>query len=274
MQVGQSRNVAKKRQAKAKRLQALANNVISLTPAELSAVAAAASQGIGRKRGRSSAHADNGLAVTDVREQQQQTESIAAQQRQQQAANADKVSQADIAPKTADKALLAGGGSSVGHHGGTPDGKKRSRKNKFKEDSAAQHADKAALPVDVAGQQSAQLAQTGSAPHETPVSKAQHGNALKQLKQCSHTQPLPASTDDAAVDCSAAHPAASSTKQHKGGAASSSKLSKMRQQLHGGRFRLLNERLYTTTGHQALQEMQVCAALRTGSMHADAFLYA
>ena len=262
MQVGQSRNVAKKRQAKAKRLQALANNVISLTPAELSAVAAATSQGIGRKRGRSSAHADNGLAVTDVRQQQQQ------------AANADKVSQADIAPKTADKASPAGGGSSAGHHGGTPDGKKRSRKNKFKEDSTAQHADKAALPGDAAGQQSAQLAQTGSAPHETPVSKAHQGNALKQLKQRSHTQPLPASTDVAAVDCSAAHPAASSTKQHKGGAASSSKLSKMRQQLHGGRFRLLNERLYTTTGHQALQEMQVCAALRTGSMHADACLYA
>jgi hypothetical protein len=43
-------------------------------------------------------------------------------------------------------------------------------------------------------------------------------------------------------------------------------LHKMRTQLHGGRFRMLNERLYTSTGNQAFDEMQVrCTAARLQS---------
>jgi ribosomal RNA-processing protein 8 len=37
-----------------------------------------------------------------------------------------------------------------------------------------------------------------------------------------------------------------------------STLDKMKAQLQGGRFRMLNERLYTSQGDDAFQLMQVC----------------
>lgn len=58
-----------------------------------------------------------------------------------------------------------------------------------------------------------------------------------------------------------AQPGQAGSQQHKKGQQPETTLSKMKSRLQGGRFRMLNERLYTSQGQDAFSLMQVWSPL-------------
>lgn len=127
--------------------------------------------------------------------------------------------------------------------------RKKRRKNKFKNDCTPA-PDAAPVAATTSAQTIAKqsagvcLAATGDARSRSKGAE----NVKHELgtMHCSLSDPGAAACVVGVKDRTAATPA-----QTKG------LLGRMRQQLDGGRFRMLNERLYTTSGHQALEQMQV-----------------
>jgi Hypothetical methyltransferase len=253
VQGGQSKTVAKKRTARARRIEELAGDVIMLTSAERSAVQPAvqsstaacpsavagrsASVAVGtaapkcKPRRRASAAAVAGGSGADAPHAQTGLLQTASKQRaaEQQASQQQQPQQ--NARRDAEAVTLQ-----VEHK------RKKKCTNKFKQDSNNGRPQTAPAAVP----DSASTAQ-----HDVPEQQAAKRRKSTVCAQPHRTEAQPA--DGNFSHHGAAHETAAGTTARQKGF-----LGKMRKQLHGGRFRMLNERLYTTSGETALQEMQVC----------------
>ncbi len=112
---------------------------------------------------------------------------------------------------------------------------------------------------------------------EQPNGKARTGQPAKVVQgQATHTQPHQATAQAAAAGKLSPQPAAAAPVAAAAAPVAASKgskgnsvLDKMRAKLAGGRFRSLNEQLYTCTGDAAYEMMQVCHVHTHTHTHTD-----